>query len=67
MINFDFIEKRFGFLHHILCMIFQDKNVFHVTLYQLAKFNYLIVFTSRDIVQYEYFNCLLIKLSLHKF
>ena len=53
-------------IHHILCMIFWG-NVSHVILYCIAKFHYLIVFTSWDIRQYMYWNCLLTRLQCQKF
>ena len=46
---------------------FLKKNIFFVILYYLTKFQFLVTFTSRDIGQYEYCNCLLIKSWRQKF
>ena len=63
LLHFDFLDF-FNFLtfkkylHRILCMIF--KKIFSdVILYLLTKFHCLIAFTSWDIGQYVYCNCLL--------
>ena len=64
MLYFDFSEK--GLRQGSFCVSFFNKNVSHVTLYQLTKFHYLIAFTSRDIGQNVYRNCLLTRLLRHK-
>ena len=46
---------------------FLKKNIYIVIFYYLTKFHCLVAFTSWDIVQYVLFNCLLIRLWLHKF
>ena len=45
---------------------FLKKNMSLVTFYKLTKFHCLIAFTSWDIGQYVYCNCLLIRLWRHK-
>ena len=46
---------------------FLNKNISIVILCYLTKFQYLVVFTSWDIGQYVYCNCLLTRLWRHKF
>ena len=49
------------------CVWFFKKNVSHVTFYQLTKIFCPVAFTSWDIGQYVYYNCLLTRLWHHKF
>ena len=63
MLTFNVLEKSLGLVsppHFVYD--FSRKNVSHVTFYQLIKFHCLIAFTSRDIGQYVYYNCLLTSL-----
>ena len=63
MLNFDFLAKGLGIVSPPHCIyVFFNKNVSHVTFYQLTKFHCLIAFTSGDIGQYVYGNSLLTKL-----
>ena len=63
MLHFNFTEKCLGLVSqsHFL-YDFLKKNVSHGTFYILTTFHCLIVFTSRDIGQYVYCNCLLTSL-----
>ena len=63
--NFFFLKRRLElvFLPHFL----HEKNICVVIFYYLIKFQYLVAFTSRDIGQNVYCNCLLIRLWRHKF
>ena len=68
MLNFDFSEKGLEIVsppHFVYD--FSTKNVSHVIFDHFTKFNYLIAFTSWDIRQYVYCNCLLTRLWHHKF
>ena len=57
MLNFDFSEKGLGLVSPPQFVYdFFNKNVAHDIFYELTKFSCLIAFTSRDIVQYLYFN-----------
>ena len=65
MLNFNFSENGLGLLsspHFVYG--FSRKNVSHVTFYYLTKFHCLIFFTSRDIGQYVYYNCLKFEINL---
>ena len=63
-----FFRKGFGNSSSVkFCVLFFKKNVTPVILYQLTKFHYLIAFTSWDIGQHVYYNCLFSRLWRHKF
>ena len=63
MLNFNFSEKVLALVSPLhISHIFFNKNASHVTFYYLTKFNCLIAFTSKDIGQYVYYNCLLTRL-----
>ena len=68
MLNFDFLKKGLEiisvphFVHG-----FSNKNISHVIFYWLTKLHCLIAFTSWDIDQYVYCNCLFRRLRRHKF
>ena len=68
MLNFDFLEKDLGIVSspHFVYN-FTRKNVSHDKSYQLTRFHCLIAFTSWDIGQYVYCNCLLTRLWRYKF
>ena len=55
MFNFNFSEKG-------LRLVSPEKNVSLVIFYKLTKLHCLIAFTSQDIGQYGYYNCLLTRL-----
>ena len=58
--QFWFFRKGFGnSFPTLFCVWFFKKNVFHVILYQLTKFHLLIDFTSWDIVNICFCDCLL--------
>ena len=59
-------ESRTSF-SSVFCVWFFNKKVFHVIFYYLTKFHGLIAFTSWDIEQYVYCNCLVTRLWHHKF
>ena len=60
--QFDFLEKILEIisLPHFFWSFFlkNKKSVSHVIFYQLTKFHHLIGFTSWDVDQYAYVNCL---------
>ena len=65
MLNVNFSQKGLGLVsppHFVYDFSKKKKNVSRVTYYQLTKFHCLIAFTSRDIGQYVYYNCLLTRL-----
>ena len=76
-INFELIQRcaQFWFfskgsgnrISTTFCVWFFKKNVFYVIFFWRNKFNCLIVFTSRDIGQLVYCNCLLPRLWRHEF
>ena len=49
-----------------LCVWFFKKNFYHVIFCWLTKFHCLIVFSSWNIGQFVYFNCLLTRFWRHK-
>ena len=58
MLDFNFSEKGLGLVsQHVLCMIFQEicSSCYILLTDQIFI---VIAFTSRDIGQYEYLNCL---------
>ena len=58
-LNSDFFGKGSGnSFHTIFCVWFYKKKVSHVIFYWLIKFHCPIPFTSWDIGQYVYCNCL---------
>ena len=65
--QFKFLRKRSGTSFSTkFCAYLLKKNVSHVAFYQVTKFHSLIAFTSWDIGQYVYYNCLLTRLWHHK-
>ena len=61
-------RKRSGNnLHALFFTWFLKKIISLVTLYELTKFHFLVAFTSWDIGQYEYCNCLITRLWRHEF
>ena len=66
MVNFNFSEKVLGLIYPPYFMYDFSRKMFHVTFYQLARFRCFIPFTSGDIGQYAYYNCLLIGQWRHK-
>ena len=61
-------KKRSGTRFLASCSAwFLKKNISLVTFYKPAKFHCLVAFTSWDIGQYIYRNCLLTRLWRHKF
>ena len=58
MLNSNFAEKGVG----LVSPSHFKKNVPRVTFYYLTKFHCLIAFTSRNIGQYVYYDCLLTRM-----
>ena len=66
MLNFNFSEKDLGPVPPSYFVYDCLRKTSHVTFYQLTKFHCLIAFTSPNIGQYVYYNCLLTRLWRHK-
>ena len=65
-LNLDFLKKCETSFFTAFCERFFWKNVSRVTFYQLTKFHCLIAFSSWNIGQYVYRNCLLTRLRRRK-
>ena len=62
MLNFDFLKKGLGIVSPQHFVYDFSRKMFLILYILLIKFQYLIAFTSWDIEQYVYGNCLLISL-----
>ena len=59
MLNFDFLEKSLGIVSPPHFVYDFSRKMFHDIFCLLTKFHCIIAFTSGDIGQYVYRNCLL--------
>ena len=62
MLNFDFLKKGLGIVSPPGFVYDYEEKSPRIIFYQLAKFYWVIAFTSWDSGQYVYWNCLLNRL-----